>query len=196
VEPPTTEPRAWPGPHRSTRVMAGPLHTSSVRSAIASHGRSRTSATHRRRPGQRFALASKTSDDRRSSRMRARTTLNPIRADQPDIALQHRPHDRWAHGPSAPLDHNLVLTRPCMGTLLSRLIAGLRSPYCQLYSNDPRGARFWARCAPQPCNRLGPRGTWTMKQSFASAARLRGGGPILGTALGPWLCSGHRHLGS
>src|SRR4029077_5926063 len=89
-----------------------------------------------------------------------------------------------------------VLTQPCMGTLLSRLIAALRSPYCQLYSNDPRGARFWARCAPQPGIRLGPRGTWTMKQSFASAARLRGGGPILGTALGPWLCSGHRHLGS
>ena len=35
-----------------------------------------------------------------------------------------------------------------------------------------------------------------MKQPFASAVRLRGGGPILDTASKPWLCSGHHHLGS
>jgi hypothetical protein len=63
--------------------------------------------------------------------------------------------------------------------------------------NDPRGARHWAQSiAPRPCIRLDPRWTRTMKQSFASAAKLRGGGPILPTASKPWSCSGHRHLGS
>ena len=41
-----------------------------------------------------------------------------------------------------------------------------------------------------------PRGTRTMKQSFASAARLRGGAPILTTASKPCNYAGHRHLGS
>ena len=46
--------------------------------------------------------------------------------------------------------------------------------------NEPRGARHARESiAPQPCIRLDPRGVRTMKQSFASAARLRGGGPIL-----------------
>jgi sn-glycerol 3-phosphate transport system ATP-binding protein len=46
--------------------------------------------------------------------------------------------------------------------------------------SEPRGACDRARSdALQTCIRLGPRGTRTMKQSFASAARLRGGGPIL-----------------
>ena len=36
----------------------------------------------------------------------------------------------------------------------------------------------------------------TMKQSFASAARPRGGGPILLTAWQPWASAGCRHLGS
>jgi hypothetical protein len=35
---------------------------------------------------------------------------------------------------------------------------------------------------PRPCIRLDPQGIRTMKQSFASAAGLRGGGPILRTA--------------
>ncbi len=35
-----------------------------------------------------------------------------------------------------------------------------------------------------------------MKQSFASAARLRGGGPILTTACKPCSYAGCRHLGS
>jgi hypothetical protein len=63
--------------------------------------------------------------------------------------------------------------------------------------DDPRGARHWAQgIAPQPCIRLDPRWTRTMKQPFASTARLRGGGPILQTASKPGFCSGHRHLGS
>src|SRR5271166_6145198 len=35
-----------------------------------------------------------------------------------------------------------------------------------------------------------------MMQSFASAAKLLGGGPILETSFKPWLASGNRHLGS
>ncbi len=59
------------------------------------------------------------------------------------------------------------------------------------------GSLPWgASIAPRPCIRLGLHGTLTMKQSMASAARLRGGGPILSTALEPWSCSGHRHLES
>jgi len=47
-------------------------------------------------------------------------------------------------------------------------------------ANEPRGARRGARSiAPQPCMRLDPWRVRTMKQSYASAARLRGGGPIL-----------------
>ena len=43
---------------------------------------------------------------------------------------------------------------------------------------------FWARSiAPQPCIRLDQRRIPTMKQPFAPAARLRGGGPILTTVL-------------
>src|SRR3954447_21565084 len=45
---------------------------------------------------------------------------------------------------------------------------------------DPRGARRGARStALQPCIRLDPLGVRTMKQSFASATGLRGGGSIL-----------------
>jgi len=53
-----------------------------------------------------------------------------------------------------------------------------------------------ANLAPQPCIRLDPRGVRTMKQPFASAARLQGGGHILPTASKPWPISCHRHLGS
>src|ERR1700674_2158275 len=35
-----------------------------------------------------------------------------------------------------------------------------------------------------------------MMQSYASAAKLLGGGPILETGFKPWLASGDRHLGS
>ena len=43
---------------------------------------------------------------------------------------------------------------------------------------------------------VGPTSGQTMKQPSASAARLRGGGPILWTAWRPCDYSGHRHLGS
>src|ERR1700757_2426497 len=70
--------------------------------------------------------------------------------------------------------------------------------YVKLSVGTTRGeSAHWARSiAPRPCIRLDPRWTRTMKQSFASTARLRGGGPILPTASKPWSCSGHRHLGS
>jgi len=41
---------------------------------------------------------------------------------------------------------------------------------------------------------VGLRKTRTMKQSLASAAKLRGGGPILATVITPCAWSGHRHL--
>src|SRR3954467_14433978 len=40
------------------------------------------------------------------------------------------------------------------------------------------------------------RGDLTMMQSCASAAKLRGGGPILENGVKPWPASGDRHLGS
>src|SRR3954462_2927887 len=40
------------------------------------------------------------------------------------------------------------------------------------------------------------RGGLTMMQSCASAAKLRGGGPILRNGATPWSASGGRHLGS
>ena len=79
-----------------------------------------------------------------------------------------------------------------MGVVLSRLLASVL-----LIFSEPSGARHWAQCiAPQPCIRLGPRGIQTMKQAFASGARLRSGRPILPTASKPGRSSGHRHLGS
>ena len=40
------------------------------------------------------------------------------------------------------------------------------------------------------------RGSLTMMQACASAAKLRGGGPILENGVKPWPASGDRHLGS
>ena len=58
------------------------------------------------------------------------------------------------------------------------------------------GSPPWARdIAPRPCIRSDPLGIRTMKQPCASAARLRGGGPILISAWKPCRYSGHRHLG-
>ena len=86
----------------------------------------------------------------------------------------------------------LVGLRPCMGVVLSRLIESVLPIF-----SEPRGARHETRClAPQPCIRLGPHGIQTMKQTFASGARLRSGRPILPTASKPGRSSGHRHLGS
>ena len=73
----------------------------------------------------------------------------------------------------------------------------LSSVLCGFFAfTEPRGARQRTRSfAPQACIRSIVQQP-TMKQSFASTARLRGGGPILPTASKPWSCSGHRHLGS
>jgi hypothetical protein len=62
--------------------------------------------------------------------------------------------------------------------------------------DDQRGACQRARIiAPQPCIRSVHRGL-TMMQSCASAAKLRGGGPILENGVKPWPVSGDRQLGS
>src|SRR4051812_17539764 len=62
--------------------------------------------------------------------------------------------------------------------------------------DDQRGACQRARIiAPHPCIRSVQRGL-TMMQSCASAAKLRGGGPILENGVKPWPASGDRHLGS
>ena len=62
--------------------------------------------------------------------------------------------------------------------------------------DDQRGACHRARIiAPHPCIRLVHRDL-TMMQSCASAAKLRGGGPILENGATPWPVSGDRHLGS
>src|SRR3954465_5843232 len=62
--------------------------------------------------------------------------------------------------------------------------------------DDQRGACHRARIiAPQPCMRLVHKDL-TMMQSCASAAKLRGGGPILRNGATPWSASGDRHLGS
>src|SRR5215213_2239383 len=66
----------------------------------------------------------------------------------------------------------------------------------KLSLDDQRGACHRARIiAPQPCIRSVHRGL-TMMQSCASAAKLRGGGPILDNGVKPWPASGGRHLGS
>ena len=74
----------------------------------------------------------------------------------------------------------------------ARVVQGLVWGFrCQVARADllipfsgPRGACHWERSlAPRPCIRLDPCEVRTMKQSFASRARLRAGGPILPTAL-------------
>src|SRR5215218_6125357 len=61
-------------------------------------------------------------------------------------------------------------------------------------SRAARGGCQRARIsAPQPCIRLA-HGDLTMMQSCASAAKLRGGGPILENGATPWPVSGDRHL--
>jgi hypothetical protein len=68
---------------------------------------------------------------------------------------------------------------------------------CGQYIQKIRGSPLSrATLAPRPCIRLDPCGIPTMKQPFASAARLRGDGPILLAASEPTVCPGHRHLGS
>src|ERR1700738_4427856 len=76
-----------------------------------------------------------------------------------------------------------VFTQPCMRTFVSSVTATLCPSLFEVrYSGSEGSPRSGAMLAPQPCIRLGPCGTRTMKQLFASAVRLRGGGPILDTA--------------
>lgn len=71
-----------------------------------------------------------------------------------------------------------------MGFFLSSVLCGFLS------FTEPRGARQRTRSfAPQACIRSSVQHP-TMKQSFASTARLRGGRPILRSALKPAILSG------
>ena len=128
-------------------------------------------------------------------------------------------------GPAVPdlgRGHLIVLARPvaCLpfgiaeSTLLFRLAASwhgivpryvthlygsVLGPEAEAALADWRseGSPPWARSmAPQPCIRLDPHRVRTMKQSFASAAGLRGGGHILPAVSKPRPKSCHRHLGS
>src|SRR6202521_2937930 len=62
--------------------------------------------------------------------------------------------------------------------------------------DDRRGARHWVRIAHRKL--VSGRSVWilTMMQSCASAAKLRGGGPILAVGIGAMSVAGTRHLGS
>ena len=64
------------------------------------------------------------------------------------------------------------------------------------YDDEPRGARPARKGLRRDLVFGWPLRGRTMKQSFASAARPRGGGPILLTAWQPWASAGCRHLGS
>jgi hypothetical protein len=76
------------------------------------------------------------------------------------------------------LQHIRLHFDPCMGLSLSSTISTLGSFQRQTNRGEPALVRDDA--ALRPCIRSDPRGIRTMKQSFASAARLRGGGnPIL-----------------
>src|SRR3954453_21136333 len=68
-----------------------------------------------------------------------------------------------------------------MGTVLSRLVCSRRIPLLltALIRGEPAPGRLARRDLVFGSVHTG--GTWTMKQSFASAAGLRGGGPILGS---------------
>jgi hypothetical protein len=70
----------------------------------------------------------------------------------------------------------------CRSPSVPQLCAG---GWSQSSTNDPRGACHWCAIdAPRACIRLDLK-ILTMKQSFASAAKLRGGGSILLAALLP-----------
>ena len=70
----------------------------------------------------------------------------------------------------------LCYVRLLEGVVGIHLFGGLLSSRCGIINNEPRGARLRARgIAPRPCIRLDTRRIQTMKQPFASAARLRGG---------------------
>jgi hypothetical protein len=108
---------------------------------------------------------------------------------------EHR-NVRWRHGRPvglvAPINHPW-----CRDTRRHRTRSGDARTSCSAKAvDDQRGACHRARIiAPQPCIRSVQRGL-TMMQSCASAAMLRGGGPILENGVKPWPPSGDRHLGS
>jgi hypothetical protein len=62
--------------------------------------------------------------------------------------------------------------------------------------DDPRGARHWGASSRRTL--VFGRSVWilTMMQSCASAAKLRGGGPILSVGICAMSTAGSRHLGS
>src|SRR4051812_11445455 len=107
---------------------------------------------------------------------------------------EHR-NVRWRHG------RPVGLVAPNQPSLLPLHAERCPEPRAQVARRKPslddqRGACHRARIiAPQPCIRSVPRGL-TMMQSCASAAKLRGGGPILENGVKPWPPSGGRHLGS
>src|SRR3954470_5489137 len=95
----------------------------------------------------------------------------------------------WSRRPPIPVAATRAVIGPCPET---RGQVARRKPSF----DDQRGACQRARIiAPQPCMRLVHKDL-TMMQSCASAAKLRGGGPILRNGATPWLASGDRHLGS
>src|SRR3954462_7957977 len=95
----------------------------------------------------------------------------------------------WSRRPNIPVCRARAIIGPCPET---RGQVARRNPSF----DDQRGACQRARIiAPQPCMRLVHKDL-TMMQSCASAAKLRGGGPILRNGATPWSASGDRHLGS
>src|SRR4051795_3115511 len=103
---------------------------------------------------------------------------------------------RWLHG--RPVGLVAPTTHPwCRDTRRHRTRSGDARTSCSAKAVDnQRGACQRARIiAPQPCIRS-LQGDLTMMQSCASAAKLRGGGPILRNGATPWSGSGDRHLGS
>jgi len=114
--------------------------------------------------------------------------LGQIEADGRD---RRQISDRLSHGRRLYGDLFVKPSRlPISSVSNSRL---LRS----IHSEDPRGARRRGQHLRRVLvSRLDPCWIPTMKQPFASAARLRGDGPILLAASEPTVRPGHRHLGS
>ena len=79
----------------------------------------------------------------------------------------------------SPLRYGMVLPsrRVCAGGHVFR--CGGLATLAWLFANNPRGARQAREDRAATLYSVGPWGSRTMKQSFASAAGLRGGGPIL-----------------
>ena len=102
-----------------------------------------------------------------------------------DILRDHGPAWREANRGHVSLDQLKVMgaIERCRTAALGGHVARCENAACghtEIAYNSSEGSSLsGASLAPQPCIRLGPCRTRTMKQPFASAARLRGGGPIL-----------------